>query len=66
MPGWDADPNLEAANIIAYGYGFTGDDIQTFGQFSVPESTDKVQNFNIDDNVVKISFRFDAAQFPEP
>ena len=65
MPGWDIDPNIDAAEIIAYEYNMFGERATTFGQFSVESSTDKVDNyFNLAD-ASNLSIRFDNTQFPE-
>ncbi len=65
MPGWDIDPNVDAAEILAYGYNMFGDRVTTFGQFPVESSTDKVNNyFDIVDGS-NLLIRFDATQFPE-
>ena len=65
MPGWDSVPNVDAAEIIAYGYNMFGKRETTFGQFSVESSTDKVDNFFDPADGSNVLIRFDGNQFPE-
>ncbi len=65
MPGWEIDPNIDAAEIIAYGYNLMGDFEMTFGQFPVDASSEKVQNFFDYNTNSNISVRIDPNFFPE-
>ena len=65
MPGWDTDPNVDAAETLAFGFDLFGDRETTFGQFPVEDSTDKVDNFFEQTDGTNISIRFDNTKFPE-
>lgn len=65
MPGWEDNPNLNASEVIAFGYQFTGDRPQTIGQFPMPDPDQRVQNFFDASDGTNISFSFLIGQFPE-
>ena len=64
MPGSEIDPNVDAANIVAFGFNMTLRELQSFAQFPTEVETDKVQNFFTDIGKTNVSIRFDNTQFP--
>lgn len=65
MPGWEVDPNINAAEILAYDYLFTGESLQTIGQFPTGDDDVKVVGFWDDLTNTNLSIKFDNTQFPE-
>ena len=65
MPGWDTDFNENAANTIAYGFGFTEAVSQSVGQYLTDEAGEKVQNFVPFGGTSNFGVRFVDAQIPE-
>ena len=64
-PGWEANPNLEAAELVAYGFGFLGEVRQSVGQYPTDDPDIKVQNYVIPGGSQFFSVKFDDTKFPQ-
>ena len=66
MPGWELNPNIDAAKTLAFDFNFVGDLELSFGQFPTDDNDIKVQNFVIRDQTTKLSIRINVKKIADP